>query len=220
VNGQTDGRAQRYFGLYPAIVTNIVDDGSLGRVEVKFPWLGNRGADEVRAWATLLTPYADDDQGFQVMPAKDTQVVVGFEAGELRRPYIVGSAWNGVESQPDTPVAANNKRLIKTRSGSLLEFDDTDGAAKVTLSMKSGHKLVLDDEAQEVTLAHSNGAYVKIDIAGMVSIQANSSVDITAPTMNVHAATSNFDGLINCTTLVASASIVSPMYTPGVGNIW
>jgi uncharacterized protein involved in type VI secretion and phage assembly len=220
VSGHTDGRAQRYFGLYPAIVTNIVDEESLGRVQVKFPWLGNRGADEVRAWATLLTPYADDDQGFQVMPAKDTQVVVAFEAGELRRPYIVGSAWNGVESQPDTPVEANNKRLIKTRSGSLLEFDDTDGAAKVTLSMKSGHKLVLDDSANEVTLAHSNGAYLKIDIAGTVSIQANSSVDITAPTTNVHSGTANFDGLINCTTLVASASIVSPSYTPGAGNIW
>jgi uncharacterized protein involved in type VI secretion and phage assembly len=220
VTAHTDGRAQRYFGVYPAIVTNIVDEDSLGRVEVKFPWLGNRGADEVRAWATLLTPYADDDQGFQVMPAVDTQVVVAFEAGELRRPYIVGSSWNGVEAQPDVPVEANDKRLIKTRSGSLLEFDDTEGSAKVTLLMKSGHKLVLDDSAEEVTLAHSNGAYVKIDISGEVAILANSSVDITAPTMNVHAGTANFDGLINCTTLVASANIVSPMYTPGVGNIW
>jgi uncharacterized protein involved in type VI secretion and phage assembly len=220
INGHADGRAARYFGVYPAIVTDIVDPDSLGRVEVKLPWLGSRGADDVRAWATLLSPYADGDQGLQVMPEVDTQVVIAFEAGELRRPYIVGAAWNGVESQPESPTAANNLRVIKTRSGSVLEFDDTDGAAKVTLKMQSGHELVLDDAAQEVTLAHSNGAYLKIDIAGKVSVQANSSCDITAPTLNVHAGTANFDGLINCTTLVASASIVSPSYTPGAGNIW
>jgi hypothetical protein len=61
---------------------------------------------------------------------------------------------------------------------------------------------------------------VKIDIAGRVVVQANASCDITAPVLNVHAGTANFDGLINCTTLIASASVVSPSYTPGAGNIW
>ncbi len=84
-----DGEAPRYFGLFPAIVTDIVDPENLGRIEVKLPWLGGDG-DAVRAWATLLTPYADDDQGFEFLPAVETQVVIAFEAGELRRPYIVG----------------------------------------------------------------------------------------------------------------------------------
>ena len=73
----TDGQARRYFGVYPAIVTDIVDPDNLGRIEVKFPSLGGDG-DSVRAWATLLTPYADDNQGFLVLPAVDTQVVVAF----------------------------------------------------------------------------------------------------------------------------------------------
>src|SRR5205807_537706 len=103
------------------------------RIQVRFPWLGQKGSDDVRAWATLLSPYADDNQGFLALPAVDTQVVVGFEAGDLRRPYIVGAAWNGRESLPAAPEKANNKRLLRTRAGSLLEFDDTDGAAKVTL---------------------------------------------------------------------------------------
>ncbi len=217
---RADGRAPRYFGVYPAIVTDIVDRDSLGRIQVKFPWLGRTGEDDVRAWATLLSPYADDDQGIEVLPAVDTQVVVAFEAGDLRRPYIIGAAWNGSESQPEAPASPNDKRLWKSRAGSLLEFDDTDGAAKVTVSMQSGHKLVLDDAAQQVTLTHSNGCVVKMDIAGKISIQANSMVDVTAPTLNVHAATANFDGLINCTTLVAKSAVVSPSYTPGAGNIW
>jgi uncharacterized protein involved in type VI secretion and phage assembly len=215
-----DGEALRYFGVYPAIVTDVVDPDSLGRIEVKFPWLGQQGSSDVRAWATLLSPYADADQGLEILPAVDSQVVVAFEAGLLRRPYVIGAGWNGVESLPEAPAAANNKRLLKSRSGSLLEFDDTDGAAKVTVSMQSGHKLVLDDSAREVTLTHSNGCIVKLDVSGKVAIQANSMVDVTAPTLNVHAGTANFDGLINCTTLIASTSVVSPSYTPGAGNVW
>lgn len=215
-----DGEGPRYFGLYPAIVTDVVDPEELGRVELKFPWLGADGERDVRAWATLLTPYADDDQGFFVLPAVDTQVVVGFEAGDLRRPYVVGACWNGKEKPPESPAAPNNKRLIKTRSGSILEFDDTDGAPKVTVSMKSGHKVVLDDAAQEVTVAHANGCTVVLNAGGQVEINANSSVEVTAPAVNVHAATSTFDGTINCTTIVCSVGVVSPSYTPGAGNIW
>lgn len=215
---RTEGPTGHY-GLYPAIVTDIVDPEDLGRVEVKLPWLGADG-DTVRAWATLLTPYAEADQGFQFMPSVDTEVVVGFEAGDLRRPYVVGAAWNGREAQPESPTASNDLRLIRTRSGSLLEFDDTDGASKVTLSMRSGHSLTMDDASQEVKLAHANGCSITMDAAGNVKIQANVAVDVTASVMNVHAPVANFDGLINCTTLIASTGVVSPSYTPGAGNIW
>jgi uncharacterized protein involved in type VI secretion and phage assembly len=215
-----EGSGPLLFGLYPAIVTDIVDTESLGRIQVKFPWLGQSGEQDVRAWATLLTPYADDDQGFEVLPAVDTEVVVAFEAGNPRRPYIVGSCWNGKESLPEAAAAANNKRLIKSRSGSVLEFDDTQGASKVTLSMKSGHKLVLDDSAQEVTLTHSNGCVIRFNAGGQIEIQANATVEITAAAVNVHAATATFDGMVNCTTLNASVGVISPSYTPGAGNIW
>lgn len=214
-----DGEAPRYFGVFPAIVTDIVDPENIGRIQLKFPWLGADG-DAVRAWATLLTPYADDDQGFFVLPAVDTQVVVAFEAGDLRRPYIVGSCWNGREALPETPAAPNNKRLIKTRAGSLLEFDDTDGAAKVTLSMQSGHKVVLDDVAQEILIQHQNGCLIRLNIAGQIEIQANATVEVTAAAVNVHAPVATFDGIVNCTTLIASSGVVSPSYTPGAGNVW
>jgi len=214
-----DGEAPRYFGVYPAIVTDIVDSASLGRIQVRFPWLGEVGGD-VRAWATLLTPYADDDQGIEILPAVDTQVVVAFEAGDLRRPYIVGSCWNGREALPETPAQPNNKRLWRSRAKSLLEFDDTQGAAKVTLSMQSGHKLVLDDTAQSVTLSHANGSIVTFNAAGQIQIQANATVEITASALNVHCPVATFDGLINCTTVICSAGVVSPSYTPGAGNIW
>jgi len=150
----------------------------------------------------------------------DSQVVVAFEAGDLRRPYIVGAAWNGKESLPESPEPANNRRLIKTRSGSLLEFDDTEGAAKITVSTSSGHKLLLDDGGTQVTLTHANGCLITFNAGGQIQVQANATVEITASAVNVHAATATFDGMVTCTTLNASVGVISPSYTPGAGNIW
>lgn len=208
-----------YFGIYPAIVTDMVDPERLARVEVKFPWLGDAGT-EVRAWATLLTPYADDDQGFVALPEVDTQVVVAFEAGDMRRPYVVGSCWNGREMMPVTPTRPNDKRLLRTRSHSVLEFDDAAAGAKVTLATGGGHKVVLDDATSQVEITHNNGCRITVTPAGQIQIQANATVDITVPALNVHAATAVFDGMVTCTSLVASVGVVSPSYTPGAGNLW
>jgi len=208
-----------YFGLYPALVADIVDPEHLGRVQVRFPWLGEAGQD-VRAWATLLSPYADNDQGLLALPEVDSQVVVGFEAGNLRRPYVVGACWNGREVMPVSPIRPNNKRVLKSRGGSLLEFDDTAGATKVTVLSGGGHRVVLDDAAQQVEIAHVNGSMIVINAAGQVSITANATVEITAAALNVHAAAAVFDGMITCTNLTASVGVVSPSYTPGAGNVW
>jgi len=216
----TDGGHQTYYGVYPAIVTDLVDPDGIGRIEVRFPWLGTDGDNDVRAWATLVSPYADDDQGFQVLPEVDSQVVVAFEAGNLRRPYIVGACWNGQEALPTDAEEANNIRVIKTRSESILEFDDTAGASKITLKMKNGHKLVMDESASTVTLSHANGHVINFTAGGAIEITANSTVELTASAFNVHAPVATFDGIINCTTLNASVGVVSPMYTPGLGNIW
>jgi uncharacterized protein involved in type VI secretion and phage assembly len=215
-----DGGGPRYFGLYPAIVTDLVDPENLGRVEVKMPWLGEGADGDVRAWATLVSPYAEDDQGFEFLPSVDTEVVIGFEAGNPRRPYLVGAAWNGREKLPEPPAAPNDKRLIRTRSGSLLEFDDTPGAVKVTLSTVSGHRLVLDDGASSITVEHANGSAVTLNPAGQIEVRANATVEVTAAAVNVHAPAATFDGIVNCTTLIASSGVVSPAYTPGAGNVW
>jgi len=214
-----DGEGPRWFGLYPALVADLVDPDSKGRIKVRFPSFGEAG-DMVTAWATLLTPYADDGHGLEILPEVDTQVVVAFEAGDPARPYIVGACWNGRAALPEAAESANNLRTLKTRSGSQLQFDDTQGAAKVTVSMESGHKLVLDDAAQEVTIEHSNGCKITLNIAGQVSINANSTVEINASSVNVHAPMVNCDGIVRCTTLIASVGVVSPSYTPGAGNIW
>jgi uncharacterized protein involved in type VI secretion and phage assembly len=214
-----DGSAPAYFGVYPAIVSDLVDDESLGRVQVRFPWLGEDGDRDVRAWATLCSPYADDDQGLLVLPEVGSQVVVAFEAGNLRRPYVIGAAWNGREALPHPPESSNDIRLLRSRAGSRLEFDDSAGSAKVRLTMASGHKVTLDDAAQEITVEHAFGCTVRLT-ATAVEIQANVSVDVRAPMVKVDAPLSTFSGLVKVGTLIAEQMVMSPAYTPGAGNIW
>ena len=215
-----DGGRQNYFGLYPAIVTDLMDLENLGRIEVRFPFLGIQGDSEVRAWATLLSPYADRNQGLQILPEVDSQVIVGFEAGNLRRPYIVGSCWNGTETLPDIPLPPNNIRMLKTRSGHTLKFDDTEDATKLSLTTADGHFIEMDDGLNEVTLSHSNGSTIVMRASGTIEINANAGVDINAPVLNVHAPAANFDGIVNCASLIANTVVSSPVYTPGAGNIW
>ncbi len=212
-----EAERQRFHGLYPALVEDLVDPEGLGRIRVRFPGFGEAAG--VSAWATLLTPYADQDQGLEILPEVDSQVVIAFEAGDPARPYILGACWNGRAALPEAAQAANNLRSLKTRAGSLLQFDDAEGAARVTLSMRSGHRLVLDDAAQSVTVQHANGSSIVINAAGQVSVTANSTVEVNASAVNLRAPVVTCDGLLQCQTLIAN-SVVSASYTPGAGNIW
>jgi uncharacterized protein involved in type VI secretion and phage assembly len=211
-----------HHGMYPATVTALEGDPqSRGRIEVQFDWLSTTDGDRPpRAWATLVTPYADADQGFQMLPEVDSTVVVAFQAGHLSHPYVVGAVWNGNASPPEAFTDANHKRLIRTRSGSLLEFDDTDGAVKITIETPGGNRVVLDDGGTKIEITSSAGARIELTPAGGVTIEAASTVDVRASMVTVDAPISRFSGIVQCDTLIASTGVVSPSYTPGAGNVW
>jgi uncharacterized protein involved in type VI secretion and phage assembly len=217
---QPDAGAPCYYGVYPAIVTSLVKDTEkLGRIEVRFPFLGKAG-EAVRALATLATPYADNNQGFEMLPAVDSQVIVAFEAGNLRRPYILGATWNGKEKLPVQPTAANERRCIRTRSGSVLEFfDRAGGAPKITLTTAHGLTLELDERGPTVTLKSNNGSFLKFESSGDVTLAAAARLNIRASAVTVNAPASNFKGSVTCLAHTAT-SITSPLYSQGAGNIW
>lgn len=210
-----------YHGMYPATVTTLDDPERRGRIEVQFDWLSTTDGDRPpQAWAKLVTPYADADQGFQMVPEIGSTVVVAFQAGHLSHPYVIGAVWNGNASPPEAFTDANDKRLIRTRSGSLLEFDDTDGSVKITIETPGGNRVVLDDGGTKIQITSSAGARIELTPAGGVTIEAASTVDVRASMVTVDAPMSRFTGIVQCDTLIASTGVVSPSYTPGAGNVW
>lgn len=214
---------QLHHGLFPATVTALAGDPEgRRRIKVRFDWLAaTQGGDPPEGWAVVVTPYADADQGYQMLPEIGSTVVVGFLAGHLDHPYVVGAVWNGDAPSPEVLTDANDLRLIQSRSGSRLEFDDTPGAVAVRVTTPGGHEVVMDDAGRSVRVTASSGASIELTAAGGVVVDAASTVQVNAAMVTVDAPISQFSGIVTCETLIAKGGgVVSPMYTPGAGNVW
>ncbi len=78
---------------------------------------------------------------------------------------------------------------------------------------------------QAVTINWMQGATVTIGASGL-TVSSAGPISITAPSVTVSAGSISLAtpvvqvaGIVQCTTLVASVGVVSPSYSPGVGNI-
>ena len=213
-----------WHGLFPAVVTSLEDPAGEHRIQVELPWLPASGGGNVTAWAEIVTPYADDDQGLMMLPEVGSTVVVGFWWGAVDHPYVIGATWNGNAAMPEQPSNDNHLRLIASRAGSRLVFDDTPGGVKVEISSGGApgagvNTITLDDTQRTVTVEGAAGAKVTLTAAGGVEIDALSTVKVTAAMVTVDAPMSKFSGIVQCGTLITN-SVVSPSYTPGAGNVW
>ena len=85
-------RNGRILGVVTGVVTNNKDPDKLGRVKVRFPWLSD--TDE-SWWARVASPMAGKDRGVFFLPEVDDEVLVAFEHGDPRFPYVIGALWNG-----------------------------------------------------------------------------------------------------------------------------
>lgn len=111
-------------GLTIGIVTNNKDPDGIGRVRVKFPALSDQ---EESWWARVVTPGGGANAGLMMMPQIDDEVLVGFEHGDLRRPFVLGGLW-GTKARPPTAsetFLSQNKVIewgLRTAAGATLAF--------------------------------------------------------------------------------------------------
>lgn len=149
--------AQTWNGPVVGIVTNINDPEKQGKIKVKFPWLAD---DQESHWARIATPMAGKARGFHFLPEVNDEVLVMFEHGDMRRPIIIGSLWNGKDDPPVPPAlprgrddqilkggASVKQRLIKSTVGNMLIFNDDDSNPGVYMVGKSGAFIMIDDKS-------------------------------------------------------------------------
>jgi uncharacterized protein involved in type VI secretion and phage assembly len=222
-----EGLGGRWFGVYPAVVTDIADPDSLGRVKVMLPWAPDTAGDKYDTWARIATLMAGNNRGTWFVPDAGDEVLVAFEGGDPRRPFVLGALWNGQDKPPETMDGGgkNFKKVIRSRNGVKVTLDDKDGQEQFIAETPGGQKLVLKDGPGTIELSDSNGNSVKLEPGG-ITITTPASLTINASTVTVNASSTTVSGptTLSATLLVGASittpSITSASYTPGAGNIW
>ena len=190
--------AGKMYGVAVGIVTNNKDPDGMARIKVKFPWLSD---DQESWWARVGTPMAGGGRGAYFLPEVDDEVLVAFEHGDVRFPYIVGSLWNGHDQPPTTNGdGQNNIREIKSRSGHILRLDDTSGDEKIEVIDKTGsNSITLKSSDNSITIT-CNGRMklqamgIEISSQADVKISANSTMDVDAQAvMNINGSIVNIN---------------------------
>lgn len=172
-------------GIVIGVVDSLDDPDKIGRVRVKLPHLDNQTSD----WARLVSLMAGNDRGTFFRPEVGDEVLVAFEHGEARRPYILGALWSSVDKAPadDGKPAENNWRQIKSRSGHIIRLDDTSGAERIEVIDKDGDRKVVIDSAGKKVQVHCQSGDVEVTApAGNVKVNAQS-IELKATTINLEA---------------------------------
>jgi uncharacterized protein involved in type VI secretion and phage assembly len=159
----------RVYGLVIGLVKENKPD-SLGRIGITLP--GLTGQDLVLG-ARLAVPMAGNGRGTFFLPEKDDEVLVAFECGDVARPYILGALWNGQDKPPyDNADGKNNLRLIKSRSGHIVRFDDTADAEKIEIIDKTGqNSFTIDAKNNVITIKSSQNIQLEAK-NGTITLEA------------------------------------------------
>ena len=151
-------------GLLVALVTDNADPQALGRVKLKFPTLSDAYESD---WARLAQPGAGPDSGMTMLPEVNDEVLVGFESGDIRRPYVIGGLWNGQDKPRLGDGLFDNgavtRRGIISRVGHRIVF--MDGAAK------SGVCLVSGDDSLRLALKQSDSS-LELHSDGTITVRS------------------------------------------------
>jgi uncharacterized protein involved in type VI secretion and phage assembly len=216
----------RLYGAYPALVTDNKDPDGQGKVKVKLPWSPDSNSGSYQVWARLALLMAGNNRGTWIIPDPNDEVLVVFEGGDPRRPYVVGMLWNGKDSPPDSMDSAgkNYRKTIRSRNGVTITLDDTDGSESLTLVTPGGQTVTLKDSPASIELQDSNGNDLKLDASGITlttnatfSVSA-SDVEMTALSMTFSTPSATFSGVVLPQSVI-TPSVVGATYTPGMGNL-
>lgn len=97
------------------------------------------------------------------------EVVVGFIEGHQDQPVILGALWSDQDKPPtdaDTSTS-NNIRIIRSREGSSVTFDDTQGATALKLKSAGGMEVTLDDKTKKLTIKFDATTSIEMSSAGI-----------------------------------------------------
>lgn len=182
-------------GVVTGVVTDIGDDDELARVRVSLPWLSDG---YVSDWVRVVHPGAGPDRGSVLLPEVEDEVLVAFEQGDVRRPYVLGGLYNGQDRPPleagavDGSSGESQRRGLVSRLGHRVVLDDGRQTPGIVLVTAGGAaEIVLDDKSTDLRIT----AKGKIEVTGgtiglsarKIEVTADADLSLTAPNVTVEA---------------------------------
>jgi uncharacterized protein involved in type VI secretion and phage assembly len=178
-----EAESSKVFEPVIGVVTDNKDPSKLGRVKLKIPILSEQDS---TFWCPIVMLGAGKNRGWFFIPEKDDEVLVMFEHGDLNRPLVVGSLWNGKDKPPDTNPGGVPRRTIKSRQGSKITFDDENEKLVIEDGAQKG-RITLDAKANKITIESLDGDICFQSPADDMTIVAKS-IELTATqNLEIHA---------------------------------
>jgi len=169
-------------GVVPGLVTDVNDPDNLGRVKVSFPWLSDSFTSD---WARMVQVGAGAQRGAVFLPEVGDEVLVAFDHGDWRRPYVIGSLYNGIDMPmlgsgliDGTSGAVKRRGIISKDGHALLFFDDPsdDGVALMT----GDHDLRISLNQGTTTVKITSSGQIKIVGTGDIAITSQAGISLEA----------------------------------------
>jgi uncharacterized protein involved in type VI secretion and phage assembly len=165
------------------LVTNNNDPDQMGRVRVKYPSLSDT---EESTWARVLTHNAGNQRGIYMLPQVGDEVVVAFENGDARRPFVIGSLFNG-RDKPGSEMLPDQKGGL-----AVLSDDRAYVHAKEDMTFKSDKGMVIEvtnDQKHTVkgSLKAKADSAVEMKAGQTYALEAGTSMTIKGVSITVEA---------------------------------
>ena len=171
-------------GVVVGIVTNNVDPDNMGRVKVKFPWLGDN---QESWWCRLASPMAGASRGIVYFPEVNDEVVCAFELGDPNRGYVLGAVWNGSDKLPKPTSWFTTGSVIRratfSRVGHNIVIVDEPPTSGIVLSDRTGNqqiKINSDTHETSNTIEMSAQEDVTITVRGKIVLEAQGDIELDA----------------------------------------
>ena len=174
-NGHASAGGQPINGVVVALVTDNNDPNNTARVKLKFPWLDDNYESD---WARLTQLGAGPNSGAVWIPEVNDEVLVAFEHGDIRRPYVIGNLYNG----QDTPNLGSGlfdngkvkrRGFISRKGHQFIFFDDPNKAGMAFISSDGKLKISLDETNSEIHISSQGKVHVESKDDMTLESQAN-----------------------------------------------
>jgi phage protein D/phage baseplate assembly protein gpV len=195
VNRTSSAGGPPVYGVVVGLVSNIKDPNKENRVRLTFPWLSDTYETD---WVRCVMPGTGQSRGFTWLPDVNDEVLVSFERGDVRRPYVLGALFNGKDHWSNAHYSGDGRvktRGMRSGAGHTLEFHELAGKQKIVLQTGNENVHVTLDQTNNTIVIQSNGAVtvsgssVTVDASKDLTLKAGTELKLSARSISISADT-------------------------------